>query len=87
MKAAHVILSDPAYVTAVTAGTELVLKVTPGFQTNMVTQADTINKIRQIATRIAGHPIQVRIEEKHEKTEIKNDKLDKLGQFSNVTIR
>ena len=81
------IMSDPAYVTGAVNGTELILRVVPGFETNMVTQPDIINKIRQSATRLAGHPVQVRIEEKTSRAEIKNDKLDKLGQFSNVTIR
>ena len=87
LKGAHVIMSDPAYVTGAVNGTELILRVVPGFETNMVTQPDIINKIRQSATRLAGHPVQVRIEEKTSRAEIKNDKLDKLGQFSNVTIR
>ena len=87
LKAAHVIMSDPAYVTGTVIGTELILRIVPGFETNMVTQPDVINKIRQSATRLAGHPVQVRIEEKISKPEINTDKLDKLGQFSNVTIR
>gem|GEM_PF-4172218 len=87
MKAEHIILSDPAVVTGISVGAELVLQVTPGFEAGLVTRPDVINRIRQSAARIAGRPIQVRTEDKPAKQEIKNDKLDQLGQFSNVTIR
>ncbi len=87
MKAEHIILSDPAVVTGISVGAELVLQVTPGFEAGLVTRPDVINRIRQSAARIAGHPIQVRTEDKPAKQEIKIDKLDQLGQFSNVTIR
>lgn len=87
MKAAYVVLSDPALVTGGVNGSELILQVIPGFETNMVTQPDVINRIRQSATRIAGQPVQVRIEEKRSRPEVNTDKLDQLGQFSNVTIR
>ena len=86
-KAQYVILSDPELIRAESAGTELILHVKPGFETGMVTQPDVINRIRQCATRLAGQPIQVRIEEMKIKTSLNNDKLDQLGRFSNVTIR
>ena len=87
LKGTLIVLGDPSMVTGEFAGSELVLKVVPGFQTEMVTQPDIINKIRQSASRIAGSPVQVRVEEKKASVSLNNDKLDKLGQFSNVTIR
>ena len=87
MKGAYIVLSDPALVTGELVDSELLLWVVPGFETDMVTMPDIINKIRQSASRLAGRPIRVRVEEKTEKSTLNTDKLDVLGQFANVTFR
>ena len=64
------------------------LTVQPGFETAMVTQPDTINKIRQCAVRLAGGPVAVRTEEKKAAPAALNeDTLRALERFDNVTIR
>ena len=83
----YAVLSDPTLIDARSESSELVLYVRPGFETGMVTRADVINKIRQSASRLAGSPIQVRIEEMRLNVTPDKDKLDFLGKFNNVTIR
>ena len=88
LKGHYIVLSDPELVSGSYAGGELVLTVQPGFETAMVTQPDTINKIRQCAVRLTGGPVAVRTEEKKAAPAALNeDKLRALERFDNVTIR
>ena len=82
-----VLMKDSAMVTGERIGSELVLHIVPGFQGDQIRQAGVINQIRQSATRLAGQSILVRVEDKKNSTPLSEDKLDKLGQFSNVIIR
>ena len=86
-KGDYFILSDPNMISAETRGTELILYVKPGFETGRVNRPEIINRIRQSASQLAGHSVQVRIEEMRITGKPDNDKLDLLGRFSNVTIR
>ncbi len=88
LKGHYIVLSDPEKVSGTYADGELVLEVQPGFETDMVTQPDTINKIRQCASRRAGQPVIVRTEaKKSPAAPLNEDKLSALEQFGNVTFR
>ena len=88
LKGHYIVLSDPSLVSGTYADGELILYVQPGFETDMVTQPDTINKIRQCAARLAGGPVVVRTEAKRiDVGSIKEDKLSALEKFGNVTFR
>ena len=88
LKGHYIVLSDPALVSGSFSDGELVLQVQPGFETDMVTQPDTINKIRQCAARLAGQPVVVRTEAKTNGSGTLNeDKLSALEKFGNVTFR
>ena len=81
-------LLDPAQTAGELYGSELVLRLQPGFVTGVVNTPDNINRIRQGLTRVLGRPIQIRLEPLEEDIREKNSKLDMLSQqFGNVTIR
>ncbi|MBQ3275631.1 MAG: DNA polymerase III subunit gamma/tau [Oscillospiraceae bacterium] len=83
----HMLL-DPAQTAGELYGSELVLRLQPGFVTGVVNTPDNINRIRQGLTRVLGRPIQIRLEPLEEDIREKNSKLDMLSQqFGNVTIR
>lgn len=86
-KGIYVVLADPLLVSGETVNGELILRVLPGFETGVVTTPESINTIRQCALAVTGGPMNVRVEKKTEKSALNTDKLNMLGQFSNVTIR
>lgn len=88
LKGHYIVLSDPEKVSGQYTDGELLLYVQPGFETDMVTQPDTINKIRQCAARLAGKPVVVRTDaKKGEDSVLREDKLNALEKFGNVTFR
>ena len=84
----YIVLSDPEKVTGIWSAGELVLRVLPGFEGDMVKKSDVLQKIRTAASRIAGKPVAVLTEEKKTgASELNEDRLKALERFDNVTIR
>ena len=84
----YIVLSDPDKVCGIYHDGELVLQVLSGFEGDMITKSDVIQKIRSFASRLAGTPVAVRFEEKKTGAGLLNeDKLKALEKFDNVTFR
>jgi len=83
----YVLLSDPSQTSGELRGSELLLRLTPGFPTMTINTPENITNMRSLLSEWLGRSIQIRLENQKVETEIQKDKLDRLGQFGNVTIR
>ena len=83
----YMLLSDPDQVQGRMDGGKLVLQVMAGFPMTMVSVPATVEKLRACAAAAAGGTVPVRLEELKQSGGLKEEKLDLLGQFGNVTIK
>ncbi len=82
------LISDPTMAIGELQGDQLVLRLATGLCYSVVNTPEVINSIRQMAARLLGKPVTVRVEALTENLPSNQNKLDMLGQqFSNVTIR
>ena len=83
----RIVLTDAAQSSGEIRGSELILRLLPGFAKNTVNVPDVLNKIRQKVSALCGAPMQIRLEELQSGGAQGLDKLDFLGKFGNVTIQ
>ena len=83
----RIVLTDAAQSSGEIRGSELILRLLPGFAKNTVNVPDVLNKIRQKVSALSGTPMQIRLEELQSGGAQGLDKLDFLGKFGNVTIQ
>ena len=83
----RIVLTDAAQSSGEIRGSELILRLLPGFAKNTVNVPDVLNKIRQKVSALSGKPMQIRLEELQSGGAQGLDKLDFLGKFGNVTIQ
>ena len=83
----RIVLTDAAQSSGEIRGSELILRLLPGFAKNTVNVPDVLNKIRQKVSALSGKPMQIRLEELQSGGAQGEDKLDFLGKFGNVTIQ
>ena len=83
----RIVLTDATQSSGEIRGSELILRLLPGFAKNTVNVPDVLNKIRQKVSALSGTPMQIRLEELQSGGAQGLDKLDFLGKFGNVTIQ
>ena len=83
----RIVLTDATQSSGEIRGSELILRLLPGFAKNTVNVPDVLNKIRQKLSVLSGTPMQIRLEELQSGGAQGLDKLDFLGKFGNVTIQ
>ena len=83
----RIVLTDATQSSGEIRGSELILRLLPGFAKNTVNVPDVLNKIRQKVSALCGAPMQIRLEELQSGGAQGLDKLDFLGKFGNVTIQ
>ena len=83
----RIVLTDATKSSGEIRGSELILRLLPGFAKNTVNVPDVLNKIRQKLSVLSGTPMQIRLEELHRGGAQVLDKLDFLEKFGNVTIQ
>ena len=83
----RVVLIDPTQSIGEIRGSELLLRVVPGFQKNAVNVPEVLQKLRQRLSELCGMPMQIRLEDLLPNAQQEEDKLDSLGKFGNVTIQ
>ena len=79
------LLKDSSQAVGVVTGNALILRL-QGFLSTAVNTPETINRFRQTASRLAGRPMEVRLEPFAGNSE-KKSSLDDLSRFGNVTIQ
>ena len=83
----RIVLTDATQSSGEIRGSELILRLLPGFAKNTVNVPDVLKKIRQKVSALSGTPMQIRLEELQSGGAQGLDKLDFLGKFGNVTIQ
>ena len=83
----RIVLMDPSQSAGEICGSELVLRVMPGFAKSAVNVPDVLQKLRQKLSALCGVPMQIRLEDLLPGAGQGGDKLDFLGKFGNVTIQ
>ena len=83
----RIVLTDATQSSGEIRGSELIMRLLPGFAKNTVNVPDVLNKIRQKVSALSGTPMQIRLEELQSGGAQGLDKLDFLGKFGNVTIQ